>query len=68
MKDNTSTASLDRIDSKVGYTKNNVQWVHKDVNNAKQDFEEDYFFNMCREVVAHKEQTRKLRGRRPWLT
>lgn len=31
------TASLDRIDSSKGYTIDNVQWVHKDINIMKSD-------------------------------
>lgn len=31
------TISLDRIDSSKGYTEDNVQWVHKDVNILKMD-------------------------------
>ena len=38
--------SLDRIDSQKGYTINNVQWVHKDINFMKQDFAENYFLDM----------------------
>lgn len=41
------TASLDRIDSSKGYVKGNVQWVHKDVNWMKQDFDQTYFMEMC---------------------
>lgn len=37
------TASLDRIDSSKGYTINNVQWVHKDVNIMKNKFSMEYF-------------------------
>lgn len=44
------TASLDRIDSNLGYTKNNVQWVHKDINKMKNVFPNDYFIEMCRKV------------------
>lgn len=47
------TASLDRIDSKNGYIKNNVQWVHKDINRIKQNYTEDYFISMC-EAVAER--------------
>ncbi len=47
-------ASLDRIDSSLGYIKDNVQWVHKDVNTMKWDFKESYFINMCKNVVKHK--------------
>lgn len=41
------TASLDRINSKLGYTKDNIQWVHKDVNQMKMDLNEQYFLEMC---------------------
>ena len=47
-------ASVDRIDGKRGYTKDNIQWVHKDVNLMKNKFDEDYFYDMCRRVVEHK--------------
>lgn len=42
------TASLDRIDSTKGYTKDNVQWIHKDINRMKNIFEQDYFIKTCR--------------------
>lgn len=48
------TASLDRINNKNGYIKGNVQWVHKDINWLKQDFDEDYFIKMCEDVVKHR--------------
>lgn len=44
------TASLDRIDSNLGYVENNVQWVHKDVNIMKKNFNESiflYFINLA---------------------
>jgi len=44
------TASLDRIDSSKGYIKDNVQWVHKDVNKMKMDFDTDYFLDLCRRI------------------
>lgn len=47
------TASLDRINNKKGYTKDNVQWVHKDVNWLKQDFDQEYFFQLCEAVAKH---------------
>lgn len=49
--DSTRTASLDRIDSSVGYVKSNVQWLHKHVNNMKQSLNESYFIEMCRKIV-----------------
>ena len=45
-----STASLDRINSNLGYVEGNVQWVHKDINWMKQDFEQFYFVDMCNNV------------------
>jgi hypothetical protein len=44
---NHPTASLDRIDSDLGYTIENVQWVHKDINRIKTDLKEDYFVELC---------------------
>lgn len=48
------SASLDRIDAKVGYVKGNLQWIHKDVNRMKQHFGEDYFVQMCEKVADYK--------------
>lgn len=45
------TASLDRIDSSIGYIKGNVQWVHKDINRMKSDFPQEYFLNWCKLVA-----------------
>lgn len=44
------TASLDRINSTKGYTLENVQWVHKDVNKMKMDFPQDRFLEICQLV------------------
>jgi len=43
-------ASIDRIDSNKGYTEDNVQWVHRNINRMKSDFTEEYFVKMCRLV------------------
>lgn len=50
-KDGSYTASLDRIDSSKGYTPDNVQWVHKDVNVMKNKFDVDYFIQMCQNIA-----------------
>lgn len=39
------TASLDRIDSSKGYTLDNIQWVHKDINQMKMDFLDQKFID-----------------------
>ncbi len=48
---NDGTASLDRIDSSKGYTEDNVQWIHKDINKMKMDFDEKYFVEMCKLIT-----------------
>lgn len=48
-----STASLDRIDSNIGYTKENVQWVHKRINIMKQNLQEDEFLYLCKLITEN---------------
>lgn len=40
-------ASIDRIDSSKDYIEGNIQWVHKDINYMKQEYDQEYFINMC---------------------
>lgn len=47
----TRTASLDRIDSSKGYYIGNVQWVHKNVNLAKNTLHNNEFIQMCKKVA-----------------
>lgn len=51
-KSGLHTASLDRINSNLGYVKGNVQWVHKSVNLMKQDFYEEDFIYYCKQVAS----------------
>ncbi len=44
------TASLDRIDSSKGYTIDNIQWIHKDINRMKNKFNQQYFVEMCSKI------------------
>jgi hypothetical protein len=46
------TASLDRIDNTKGYVKGNLQWLHKDINNMKHIFTQDYFLELCKNVSS----------------
>jgi hypothetical protein len=48
----SQTASLDRIDSSKGYTLDNVQWVHKDINKMKSDLTEQDFVEWCFKVAS----------------
>lgn len=49
----SGNASLDRIDSNMDYQEENVQWLHKDINMMKQQFDQDYFIQMCCAVADH---------------
>lgn len=45
------TASIDRIDSSLGYIEGNIQLLHKDVNMMKQQYSQEYFIEMCNAVA-----------------
>jgi hypothetical protein len=49
-KEQTRTASLDRINNSIGYIKGNIQWLHKDVNMMKKHYSQEYFINICKLV------------------
>jgi len=44
------TASLDRIDSSLGYNKENVQWIHKKINTMKMDIPNQEFIYICKKI------------------
>lgn len=62
-----TAASLDRIDSKLGYIKNNVQFLALSVNYAKSDFSDEEFKEFLFSIntrwqgwtITHKEQRLK---------
>lgn len=47
------TASVDRKDSSRGYSRDNIQWVHKDINFMKRTMSDAKFVEMCRLVANH---------------
>lgn len=47
------TISLDRIDNDRGYTPDNVQLLHKDINMMKHTFLQVYFVNLCRMIAKY---------------
>lgn len=53
------TASIDRIDSSKGYTKENVQWVHKHINKLKNDVNQEEFVALCASVVDYNKKHQK---------
>lgn len=50
-------ASLDRINSSKGYIKENIQWIHKDVNIMKNDLDEKDFFYYCKLINENRFNT-----------
>lgn len=47
------SASLDRIDSSLGYTKNNIQWVDQRINIMKNNHPESDFIKLCEMVTDY---------------
>jgi len=45
------TVSIDRIDSAKGYTVDNIQLLHKDINMMKQAFSQKHFVALCKSVA-----------------
>lgn len=48
---NLNTVSIERIDSNIGYTKENTILVCQAINRMKSDFEFDDFYNLCKDVA-----------------
>ena len=48
-----STASLDRIDSNKPYTKDNIQWVHKKIQQMKWNLKQEDFIQWCQIIAAN---------------
>ena len=48
-----NTASLDRIDSRLGYVPGNVQWVHVLLNDMKSNLPDPEFIEWCCRVASH---------------
>lgn len=47
------TASIDRINSKIGYIIGNIQWVHKDINRIKWDKSNEEIIDWSRKIVRN---------------
>lgn len=57
-----STASLDRIDSALGYVEGNVRWVHKHINWMKRDHDDPYFLQLCESVTKFAKEGNNVRS------
>lgn len=51
-RNQVTTASLDRVDSTLGYTSANVQWLHKEVNMMKHTYTQARFIEICRLIAS----------------
>ena len=45
------TASLDSIDSSLGYTIDNIQWIHKQINIMKNVYSNSDLIDICYKIV-----------------
>ena len=50
----TETVSIDRINSKSGYSINNIQLIHKDLNLMKRSMDDEVFISWCCSIAKHK--------------
>lgn len=51
-----NTASLDRLDNSKGYTIDNVQWVHKDLNMMRGSIQVERFVDLCKKVARNQKK------------
>jgi hypothetical protein len=56
-----TTASLDRINSNLGYIDGNVQWVHKDINQMKWNIPIKDFIKFCKLVHNYQKVNGKIK-------
>lgn len=49
-KRNSGNMSLDRIDSSNGYVEGNIQWITKDIQKMKMDFEQSKFIALAKKI------------------
>jgi len=52
------TASLDRIDSNLGYCWGNIQWIHKDLQQMKMEWTQTEFITWCQRIADHSRKSR----------
>ena len=56
------TASLDRIDSSICYRRDNIQWVHKDINRMKNKYDQSYFIQVCKRIADKHTMHQTMQG------
>jgi len=50
LKDGVYFASLDRVNNKLGYYKNNVRWLAREINLMKWKLTDDEFLFFCKNI------------------
>lgn len=53
VKDASRTICLDRVNKSLGYTENNVQWLHIDVSLSKWNFTTKQYIDWCSKVANY---------------
>ena len=61
-KKNPATPSLDRFDSKLGYTKENVHVICARCNHLKNDAEEEELYKIAVYIIRNKKRFEKANG------
>lgn len=56
----TRTASLDRLDPDIGYTIDNIQWVHRDIQFMKLKLNNNIFLEWCKKIYDHQDNSKKI--------
>jgi hypothetical protein len=49
-----TSASVDRIDSKIGYHKGNIQILHKMANMCKNVYSQEMFYKLCKDIAEYR--------------
>lgn len=58
------TASIDRVDSQLGYVPTNIQWVHKAINRMKSVLSQEEFIQFCHYVSNYQSELKERNDRR----
>lgn len=61
-------ASLDRIDSSLGYTEGNLQWIDKSLQTTKGKLSNSAFIAVCKEVALYHTSAAKPPSFHEWAT
>lgn len=60
LKKEICTASINRINHKIGYEPNNIQFVYKPINQIKWKLSNSQFINMCKKISNYQTELENL--------